>query len=189
MSLGAIWTRTYSAGQALLQAGELVAQGLREAFAELGEVGVELGQLFLSGRGVQRDVPRSAILFGEACDKGSVDGCSRLATMLESGDMIGRDLQKARELYKRGCDAGVVQDCYSLARQFQRPETRDVAQASKYNKQACDAGIGPACYEVGLLYESGTTVPRDPVKALTFYQQACAAKHEAACERAKRLKR
>jgi TPR repeat protein len=42
---------------------------------------------------------------------------------------------------------------------------------------------------VGLLYETGTTVPRDPTKALAFFTQACAAKVEAACEKAKRLKR
>jgi len=83
----------------------------------------------------------------------------------------------------------VAQECYSLARQYQRSDTRDVAQAAKYNKQACDGGIGPACHEVGLLYETGITVPRDPAKALAFFQQACAAKHEPACEKARRLKR
>jgi TPR repeat protein len=150
---------------------------------------VELGQLFRNGKSVASDFTRASSLFKEACDKGSADGCGRLAVMLESGDNIGRDLIQARDLYKKACDAGVPLDCYHYARQFQRPETRDVAVAAKYNRQACDGGVPSACYEVGLLFETGTTVPRDPIKALGFFEQACKGKYDQGCEKAKRMKR
>jgi TPR repeat protein len=48
--------------------------------------------------------------------------------------------------------------------------------------------VGVACFEVAQLYESGTTVPRDPARALAFFEQACAAKHSPGCDKAHRLK-
>jgi TPR repeat protein len=48
--------------------------------------------------------------------------------------------------------------------------------------------VGASCYELGLLYETGSGYPRDLVKALALYEQACTDKHPPACEKVKRLR-
>ena len=76
--------------------------------------------LFADGRELRPPVPgavartedRSDPLFREACDKGSVDGCSHLAGMLESGDVIGRKVDQAMSLYARTCEAGFVAEIF-----------------------------------------------------------------------------
>ncbi len=46
-------------------------------------------------------------LYGEACDRGAMKGCSRLGYMYEKGKGVTKDLAKAAELFGKACDDGI----------------------------------------------------------------------------------
>jgi hypothetical protein len=144
---------------------------------------VTLGALFHKGGAVRQDLNRAAALFREACEADSVPGCSRLAAMLDSGDVIGQDLDEAKALYARTCDSGIAPDCYRLARLLERGTATRTRQVFTLFSRACQGDVAAACHEVGLAWEAA----RDPMKALPFYQKACAGGHKPACTRVRRL--
>ena len=144
---------------------------------------VTLGQLFETGRGVLRDLNRAAALYDEACRKGDLKGCSAHAAMLFSGETIGRDVPRARALYQRTCEGGISADCHALAKILAATPAERKA-AFELNNKACSGNVAPACNDVAAAWEAG----REPLKALPFYEKACAGGYTQACERAKKLR-
>ena len=114
---------------------------------------------------------------------GSVTGCSRLAAMLELGDTITRNLREAKTLYSQTCEAGVAADCYRLAQILKRENAKPTRETFTLYSKACKGDVAQGCFEVGKAWEAA----RDPVKALPFYKKACAAEHNPACSRVRRL--
>ena len=129
-----------------------------------------------------RDLNQAAKLFDEACQKGSLPGCSAHAAMLEAGDIIGRDLPRARALYEKTCAGGIAADCYTLGRLVQKDPNGRKPAFDLFSK-GCTGNIPAACHEVAQAWDTG----REPMKALPFYQKACTGGVAAACERAKKL--
>jgi TPR repeat protein len=141
-----------------------------------------LGQLFQGGRGVVQDLNRAATLYDEACQKGDLAGCSAQAAMLWSGDRIGRDVHRAQALYQKTCAAGFSTDCYALAKTLST-SAADRKTAFELNNKACAGNVAAACHEVAVAWEAG----RELNRAIPFYQKACAAGYQPACQRTKKL--
>jgi TPR repeat protein len=102
--------------------------------------------------------------------------------MLFSGETIGRDVARARALYQKTCAGGIAADCYALAKMLGATPA-DRKAAFELNSKACAGNVAAACHEVAAAWEGG----REPLKALPFYEKACAAGYTQACERAKKL--
>jgi TPR repeat protein len=139
--------------------------------------------LFHKGGVVRQDLNQAHALFREACEAGSVAGCSRLAAMRDSGDVIGQDLAEAKALYAQTCKQGVFADCYRLAELVRRDRSASSREIFKLFEQACEGDVAAGCYEVAIAWEGA----RDPLKALPYYQKACSGGHKAACTRVRRL--
>ena len=94
------------------------------------------------GRGIVRDLNQAARLFDEACQKGSLPGCSAHAAMLDAGDIIGRDLPRARVLYEKTCAGGIAADCYTLGRLVQKDPNGRKAAFDLFSK-GCTGNVPP----------------------------------------------
>jgi TPR repeat protein len=129
-----------------------------------------------------RDLNHAAALFNEGCEKGDLAGCSAHAAMLVYGETIGRDLARARTLYQRTCAGGIAADCYALAKTLSTTPA-DRKTAFELDSKACAGNVAAACHDVAAAWEAG----REPLKALSFYEKACAGGHAPSCDRAKKL--
>jgi TPR repeat protein len=102
--------------------------------------------------------------------------------MLVSGETIGRDLARARSLYQKTCTGGIFADCHALAKTLS-PTPAERKTAFELNSKACTGNVAAACYEVAVAWEAG----RELMKAVPFYEKACAGGHAPACARMKKL--
>lgn len=62
---------------------------------------------------MEADVQRAAALFGQACDGGDANACSRLGVMVETGQGVTADAKKASALFAKACDG---KDAYGCSR-------------------------------------------------------------------------
>ncbi len=74
------------------------------------------GQGRLQGATGEPDPVGASVLFARACEAGTVQGCTLLATLHEQGAGVPRDLAKAQELFQRACAGADPQGCAGVAR-------------------------------------------------------------------------
>lgn len=60
------------------------------------------------------------------------------------------------------------------------PETD--ARARALFDRACQGGYAPSCNGLGVLYEAGRGVPKDPVVAVELFRRACSANGSTGCQ-------
>jgi len=99
------------------------------------------------------------------CRNGDADSCA------EGGALIDRepglsDRVEEGQLLSRGCDLGNGNACL-LFREYAR------ADNGKSLITACADNDAVSCYIVGLIYMNGVGMPRDPEKAIQYWQRAC----------------
>jgi hypothetical protein len=75
-----------------------------------------LGFLYETGNGVEKDGARAVALYKQACEGGDAHGCGNLGFMYEAGNGVGKDDARAAALYKQACDGGHASGCTSLSR-------------------------------------------------------------------------
>jgi TPR repeat protein len=112
-----------------------------------------------------------------ACDKGDGNGCAALAKgYLETGE--ARLVPIAIKMLERVCDEGTLRACGELGSFLAGPPEdhaarRDEARAAALLDRACDVDAN-ACHALAKLYETATTMPRDPARAARARERACA---------------
>jgi TPR repeat protein len=162
-----------------------------------------LGQMYLTGEGVTKDVARAIKLFEQACDElEDGDRCMELHFMLEKGDVIPRDKKRSDAYYERGCDLeaflcvmafdgylnpledscekGGLASCLEVGHMHLSGEAYlkvDEAEASKYFQKARDGNLADACPTLGWVFDYSKQTPRNPAKAVANYQTACTGKY------------
>ena len=88
----------------------------------------------------------------QACEKGQAGPCEELALMYETGTQVGADLGKAKVFREK------LEALRSNEAESERGKLR----------QACDKGEAGPCEDLMLIYEMGSQVKADPVKAGVF---------------------
>jgi hypothetical protein len=80
---------------------------------ELGSVEIcgWLGQAYLTGTTVPRDMARATSLFSQACAKGIANACEDLGDSYRNGWGADRDLPRAKDAYQQACARGSVVAC------------------------------------------------------------------------------
>jgi len=73
-----------------------------------------LGNMYLTGVGVEKDEARAAHFFLQACKGTDVDGCRRLGDAYANGVGVARNETRAAELYRLACDAAITGGCIAL---------------------------------------------------------------------------
>jgi uncharacterized protein len=147
----------------------------------------ELAQRLTDGdQQVKKDTTRAIKMYTDAGAKGNPFANRQLAIMHETGQMegIAKDAKKALEFYQK---AGAANDPVALlwlgnAAQTGYPADAKVpgdllvqpnnAIALNLYRQAALGGLAEALFNVGVYYESGTLVDRDPEKAFALFHRA-----------------
>jgi TPR repeat protein len=144
-----------------------------------------LGSIYEFGWGVASDPVKASTYFERACADDEAMGCQSLGFLRESGRGGKKDGAAAVAAYDRACRIAQEADaCSRLAQLLVNGQVpKDPPRAAALAEEACTARPR-LCGVLGLLYETGTGVSRDPVRARQLHQKACAAGNEASCPKA-----
>lgn len=136
----------------------------------------ELGRLYETGLGVQRNYYQAVALYTEAAELDYVKAIYDLGRMFHDGKGVSRDYAKAAELFDRAAAQNDAEALYALAWMRLRGEgveQNDNVAAALLSK-ATEQRHAPAESMLGWLYTLGKGVPQDYVKALELYEDAAA---------------
>ena len=137
-----------------------------------------LGELYLLGWGVDRDLDRAYKLLSKSCTAGIAEGCNEIGLMYQEGIKFKRDFSKAAEYFRKACNLnsfGQGLGCYNYGNIyfFGRGVTPDFQKALQLFLKACNLGAALGCNNAGVIYEKGLTAKKDLKKAIDFYSKAC----------------
>ena len=83
-----------------------------------------------------------------------------------------------------GCSVGDLAMCHAAALDaYYAPSSPETdARARVLFEQACQGGYAPSCNGLGVLYEEGRGVAKDPKAAVALYRRACSANGSTGCQ-------
>jgi TPR repeat protein len=149
--------------------------------AERGDARAQsyLGNMYESGRGVERDYGEALRWFLMAAEQGDSYSESQLADLYDKGRGVARDEKRAAEWYAKAADHNHTYSQACLATMYRdgRGVARDDEKAAYWYGKAADQGYAWAQMNLGLLYINGKGVPQDTAKAI-FYLRKGAEGHE-----------
>ena len=136
---------------------------------------VELAHIYYFGKGVSKDLYKSAQLYEKACDGGDMSGCLSLGNAYYNGDGVTENLNKSVELYQKACDGGEMEGCLNLGNAYYLGNgvTKDFGKAAQLFQKACNGGVMKGCTNLGITYQNGEGVAKDFGKAAQLFQKAC----------------
>jgi len=174
--------RMFSEGLKLYRDGEVAkAVPLLEADARAGdtEAAHALGELYLNGDGVSRNLSMSAGWFMRAANNGHADAAFKLANATKLGLGIPQNIDTALSLYRQASSDGSAEAAYALGRIYKLGDgvRRDYTKALEWLRASADRGFAPAEHELGQLYQEGIAVPRDIETAMHWLSEAASKGH------------
>ena len=132
-----------------------------------------LGTTLQLKRDLQQHEDEGVKLLEKAATLGSVVAMNDLGTMFESGDGVQKDRKKATQWLQRAAECGFCNASTSMCYLSQRGcESFDESKAFHHCAAAADSGEPTALNNLGLCYENGIGVTRNPEKAFSLYSQA-----------------
>ena len=132
-----------------------------------------LGDMYLAGHGVPKDVPRGLALLDEAA-KERTSAQLRLADLFGGEDGgIASDPARAAGYYRMAADAGRADGMYRLAELYATGEgvPEDGGHAVELYQQAAAAGEPRAYGKLADLYAAGVVVPEDDMEANALFAE------------------
>mgnify|MGYP005852602631 CR=1 FL=1 len=134
-----------------------------------------LGDLLITGTGVQKDMGRAAKAYAKGCDDGDPDGCSRVGTQLLTGQGVDRNTQVAATALLRGCKGGSHGACSDLGLLYLGGSgfPKNLPLAAGLFKRACDGESSVGCSNFAYMQEFGMGVNRNQFGAVNGYAKAC----------------
>jgi TPR repeat protein len=120
---------------------------------------------------------RAAELLRKACDRGDALGCSNYGAVLEHGIGVKEDPAASTHAYEKACRLKDPVACSSAGIAYLKGHgvAVDEPRGMKLSEQACAMGSTNACVTVAALDRFGRGGhKRDPKKAATVFEQACA---------------
>lgn len=131
----------------------------------------------------------------QACDGGSMLGCSTLGILYQTGRGVPQNVAQARTLFRRACNGGELLGCQNILLlngegtigvqdlRKRAPEKNrkgdelfgqnHYAEAMPLYEQACEGESMAACGNVAYLYENGMGVTKDVGMANAYYLKQC----------------
>lgn len=144
--------------------------------AEQGLAGAqtELGYLYHTGEGVERDYAEAVKWYRLAAKQGHPDAQYNLGVAHAFGEGVERDPARASNWYRRAAEQGHVVAAFSLGLSYLHGEgiQQDSEQAAVWFRQAAEQGYTRAQVHLASLHHSGEGVPQDYEVAAYWYQQA-----------------
>lgn len=129
----------------------------RQAQAGDAQAQLRLGLMYLTGRGLGRDVARAREWLGRSAGAGTALAQMALGRMYATGIGVPTDLAEAVSWYRRAGDQGHAPAQFSLGLAYDqgRGVARDVAVARQWYERAAMQGYAKAQTSLGLALVSG----------------------------------
>ena len=123
-----------------------------------------------------RDFPKAAKLLAEAFGKGEADAAFYMGRLLELGASGNPDVQGAIAMYVAGSSKGsaLAKNRLGLLHLEGAGVLQDYEKGAKLICEAAAAGEPNAEFNCGSLLDQGKGLPKDPKKAIEWYQKAAA---------------
>lgn len=159
--------RLYSGGQAVEKDNAKATKFYRKACDNNASLCTIIGSI---QEGVQDNLSEVFYFYTEACDKGDMRGCSRLADMYKKD----QDFPTAIKLYTQACNAGYGHSCFGLAYMYLRKQgvDRNISKANNFFNKACNLNVDQ-CFGLGNMYMRGEGVRQDYSRAKDYYLKSC----------------
>ncbi|WP_431858729.1 SH3 domain-containing protein [Azospirillum sp.] len=155
-------------------------------FATAGDPAAQthLGSLYLSGRGVQRDLEQARAWMEKAARQGNVGAKLGLGILLSRHPNQDTDQSDARRWLKAAGDDGVVEAQYQVALLLDAGigGPPDPATAAEWLRLAASAKHMDATTLLAMLHLEGRGVPEDPEQASRLIETAASAGDERAIQ-------
>lgn len=177
--LGLMYQGGRGVGQDLAQAVALFEQsraargdGFRKGLSSAATS--ELGNHYLQGAGVPRDVTKGLQLYREAAAAGSLGAQTQLGKMYENGQGVAQSYAKAMQEYQAAAQQGHGPAAYAFGLLIYngRGVQKDLTKAREWFESAAAYGSADAMYALGSMNEKGEGGPRNPAKAAEWYRNA-----------------
>ncbi len=149
---------------------------------------VYLGDCYMTGKGVERNLKTAAHYYEAAAEKGSAFGKYRLGVLYMNNMGVKWNAKKARAYLTEALDGGVSKAQQALELLHKRKQAYlaqkvysvsctiyhrgDTAQAAKFRHVATKMGHARAGYLLGCMYDCGDGVAKDSVRAEALHEQA-----------------
>lgn len=161
-----------------------------ELFRKAAEVEFPYGQYRLAmcyekGIGVAKDFNEGLRLCRKAAENGSPHAQQHLGILYQRGDLSKADPDEAVKWYKLAATDGNLEAMFNLGViHILRKSTREGLQCLM---KAAEGGYSHAQYALGMHFEEGKGVAKDPRAAAEWYLMAAQHGHETAAKRLDRL--
>jgi TPR repeat protein len=145
---------------------------------------LELGKMYLYGRGVAVDPVKAFEIEMKSCEAKWPESCDQAARAFERGEGARRDVKAALRLYQKACGLGAPESCnhagdlLRLGNSGGAPQPR--ASVEWYSK-GCDLNYDLACFALGTALMGVKGVKADFARANTALEKACASGMACAC--------
>ena len=135
---------------------------------------VNLGVMYVKGRGVARDDTQAVAWFRKAAEQGDAAAQHNLGVMYEAGRGVARDDAQAVAWYRKAAEQGVASAQNKLGVMYAdgRGVARDESQAVAWYRNAAEQGYAYAQFNLGVMYASGRGVARNESQAEAWYRMA-----------------
>ena len=150
---------------------------------------VKLGEAFMNGKGVKKDLALAYSWLEKAAEQGYADGQRALGVMHELGLGTPKDLAKAAVLYRQAADQGLLRAQVNLGilHETGTGVEKDFAKAVEWYRKTAEKGYARGQTHLGMMYEKGLGVDKDEAQALYWYQKAAKLKYPRAERYSKQL--
>ena len=144
--------------------------------AEQGDAGAQciLGDLYLKGRGVDRNLNEAEKLFRKAAEQGNANAQYQLGTLYYTGVQVPQDYGLAMSLYRKAAEQGVAAAQYELGNLYYTGDgvPQDYAQAANWYRKAAEQGVAEAQAMIGQMYGIGHGVAKNYKLAVDWLSKA-----------------
>lgn len=158
------------------------ASAKQKAITDLKEVAyagnvnaqVQLGVIYLTGDGVNKDDAEALKWLRKAADQDNALAERYLAEMYFKGRGVPADNMEAAKWLRLAADQGDAESEHNLAVLYEQGlgVPHNVKEAANWMRKAADQNFAAGQQGMGAFYENGEGVPYDPAEAAKWYQKA-----------------
>jgi TPR repeat protein len=133
-----------------------------------------VGLMYATGQGVQRDDVEAVKWFRMAAEQGVAEAQKNLGLMYLNGRGVQLDSAQAMMWFQKAGLQGHAQAQYNVAVAYERGDgvAQSFAEAVKWFRFAADQGDAEAQYSLGKRYRNGEGVTRDYSEAVKWFRRA-----------------
>jgi len=153
---------------------ERAAQLSAEAKAGNPESQLQLGLMYFTADGVNKDVTRGLKWLTAAASSGLSPAQNAVGSILRNGIGAQMDKEQAVRWFKEAAKQGDVEAQYNLGEVYEEADgvDADPVEAFYWYDMAASAGLAEAQFKLGLMLLSGTGIQRNAKQSVTWIRQA-----------------